>query len=89
MLHSNKLKIRNKILNMKYEISKGMYRSSFEILMESYELRRCLEFVLHVFDETQKIETANLEHLNIKIIRKEYNNILRTLKLLKIKYKLK
>jgi len=92
MLHSDILKIRNKILSLKYNVSKkeieGINNNNFNY--ELYELKKCLEFVLHVFDEEGRLETLKLEEIvsNVKHSKKEANNILRTLKLVKIKYEL-
>jgi hypothetical protein len=95
MQHSEKLKIRNKILSLKYNVSRkqteelhfGKMDSAFEL----YDLKKCLDFVLHVFDDVNKLETTKLEEINTNIIynKKMSNNALRTLKLVKIKYKLK
>jgi hypothetical protein len=95
MQHSDKLKIRNKILILKYNVSKkqteeyniGMMDSAFEL----YELKRCLEFILFVFDDVNKLETTKLENIDTNIVynKKMFNNALRMLKLVKIKYKLK
>lgn len=95
MLHSDILKIRNKILTLKYNVSKKqtdeINMNSIYSSMELYDLKKCLEFVLHVFDDVRKLETTKLEKINTNIVynKKLSNNVLRTLKLLKIKYKLK
>lgn len=95
MIHSDILKIRYKILTLKYNVSKKqtdeMNINHLDSAFELYELKKCLEFVLHVFDEVSKLEITKLEELNtnIQYNKKESNNILRTLKLLKIKYHLR
>lgn len=90
MQHSDSLTVRFKILNLKYNISKrqteelniGRMDSAFECL----ELKRNLDFILHIFDDVSKIEPTSLLNIDIKYNKKEHLKIIRILKLIKLKY---
>ena len=88
MQHSDILKVRFKILGLISKIRKEkMYLGDhkyFDLMGKYYDLEKTLTDILTEFDVTQKINATKIE--KVKIFTKDYDHIMRTIKLLKIKY---